>query len=207
LGGTVNAEPKKPKPPIVLWRSAILSPDVDVPSHARLTGLALAEFMDRERPGLGNARPGPSRLAKMTGLSHRTVQRALADLVRLGWIEQTRKGGTDLGGKQYASTYRGIPHDTLTPGPTDPGSHSPDPTTQSHPPHDTDDATPRQGGVAPRAVTDRKIESTERAATSSSSSSRATLSPKSPKRKRKSPMKGEVGDFDDIPPEGLVEWD
>lgn len=96
------------------WRDAVLSKDCRLPSTARLVAVALSMYMDSD--SLGNAFPGPAALAARTGLSPSTVKAQLAVLVREGWIEQTRRGGTDPGSsRRLASVYRGLPRPSGAP--------------------------------------------------------------------------------------------
>ncbi len=97
-----------------MWRDAVLAEDCELPSTARLVAVALSMHMDADT--LGDAYPGPARLARRTGLGQSTVKAALSLLVEQGWIKQTRRGGTAKGSSQRsASVYEGIPRPSTAP--------------------------------------------------------------------------------------------
>jgi len=75
-------------------------PDAGLKPSERLVLLALANHVNKERGGL--AWPGTVRLARMTGLDRRTVQRALASLVNAYGLVQRELGG----GRGQSSRYR-----------------------------------------------------------------------------------------------------
>jgi hypothetical protein len=112
------------------WVDAILSPECDVPSAARLTAIALSRFMDWDT--LGNAYPGPDRLARMTGRHISTVKEHLKQLCELEWLTQTMKGGSRRAEKREASVYQGrYPSHWATGTPNDPSHTAQQPVAES----------------------------------------------------------------------------
>jgi hypothetical protein len=191
--------PRKQRP-VQRWRDAVLSPTCDLPATLRLVALALAQYADWDT--LEDARPGPARLAAMTGASSRTVKRALGELVRRGYITQTSRGGTTAGGKQLASVYRLIPRDT-----TSPVTHehqcqeSADPVTLTTGPRDTDDQTPCHGGTATSQETRSKTEFPDHAA-SAAGRQKAPAASATKRRTRRDPRP--IADFAALYPGGAV---
>jgi hypothetical protein len=73
----------------------------DLPPTQRFVALALSRFMDLDT--LASAYPGNAKLARLTGCSVRTVQRALRDLQDAGWIRCHKAGKGS-----WASLYAGV---------------------------------------------------------------------------------------------------
>jgi hypothetical protein len=85
------------------WRHAVRRSHLRAPVKAVL--VELSEYMDNDT--LGDAYPGPARLARATGYSLVTAKRALKEARERGWIVQTFKGGSRGGKDRHASIYRG----------------------------------------------------------------------------------------------------
>lgn len=75
--------------PAIAWRSALLDVN-DVPSTARLVGVAMAEHASRQT---GELWPSAARIASRTGLSERSVRDHIATLERHGWLVRLNQGG------------------------------------------------------------------------------------------------------------------
>jgi hypothetical protein len=71
----------------LIWTQAIGESDLD--STARHVARALSDFMDRN----GACFPGREKIAKSTGYSVRTVERAIPKLEWKGWLEVERGTG------------------------------------------------------------------------------------------------------------------
>ena len=80
------------------WRNAIFASTLR-PSE-RLVALALEQYMNGASL---TARPSVSTLALASGLSNRTVQRALSELVRNRWLEEAAPASQHL-----ATSYRAL---------------------------------------------------------------------------------------------------
>ena len=76
---------------------------LDLPSHLKYVAIALA---DHARPDGTQARPSQAALAKKTGLTDRSVRRALNELCERGVIAKDRKGRT---GSATSYVFLGVP--------------------------------------------------------------------------------------------------
>lgn len=103
-----HPEPDRERPAVFDWRDAIRLPPegAELPATARWVAMAMSFYMDRDT--LADCYPGPARLAKETGLTQRTVKKAIALLVDRGWLKRTRKGGTKKDGTRVTSCYTGL---------------------------------------------------------------------------------------------------
>lgn len=85
------------------WRADVKTSRL--PPVTRAIILDLSEYMNFD--DLGNARPGPARLADRTGFSQATVKRHLKAAIEAGWIRQLWQGGSTRDGQRAASIYAG----------------------------------------------------------------------------------------------------
>lgn len=97
------------------WQDRFL--EADVPPRAKVVGQAIAN-----RWNGGDSLPIVSTdyLVKATGLTKRTVERALSDLRKAGWIAQARRGGRRgdaTWGSRYRLTYPNPNPPSVTPNP------------------------------------------------------------------------------------------
>lgn len=102
------------------WRDAIRSSELK--PTLRAVARAMTDYMDTDTGE--HAFAGPARLAKDTGLSVKTIKRARAELVELGWLRLVRRGGTTRDGTRSSNEYAASfprPQDSLTGGQGDPG--------------------------------------------------------------------------------------
>lgn len=85
---------------------------LDLPPHLKYVAIALA---DHARPDGSQARPSQAALARKTGLTDRSVRRALHELCERGVIEKVKKGRT---GSATNYTFLGVPQDEVGRTPT-----------------------------------------------------------------------------------------
>lgn len=81
---------------------------LDLPAHLKYVAIALA---DHARPDGSNARPSQAALAKKTGLTDRSIRRALHELCERGVIVKVIQGGN---GSATNYTFLGVPQDANT---------------------------------------------------------------------------------------------
>jgi hypothetical protein len=129
------------------WERAVLDDLTPSTPTVKLVALTLATYSNG-RTG-GNVRPGIQRLAKVTGLSERTIIRSVKELEELGMVACVRRGSSlGRGGKGMASTYQlTVPVD-LGAGADGTGDSSPDHVTPMSP-----DNGPEQVTLTPEQVT------------------------------------------------------
>lgn len=87
--------------PLFTWRSAIASPESELPSTARLVALVLSLHMNERG---ASCFPSVPTIASEAGLSDRAVQKAIGCLKEAGWL-LVNVGGSRQG-KRVTSTYR-----------------------------------------------------------------------------------------------------
>jgi hypothetical protein len=88
--------------PLFTWRLAIASKDSDLPPTVRLAAHTLALHMNTDG---GSCFPSIATLAAESGLSERSVQKAIRHLEDAGWL-RVRLGGSPRGGRRRANTYQ-----------------------------------------------------------------------------------------------------
>lgn len=94
------------------WERELRS--TSLPPRARLVGLALASYANSNGSSI---RPGVEQLVKASGLSRRTVIRAMTELVASRYLEQVSRGRAyGRGGGGFASQYQlTLPTEALLP--------------------------------------------------------------------------------------------
>lgn len=108
------------------WQDALLA------SGVRLRAKAVGQAIANRWNGDGNLpKVTVSHLIRTTGMSQRSVERALSELREAGWVAQARRGGR-RGGETWSSVYR----------PTYPNPNPPTVTSQPA----NSDAQPANGG-------------------------------------------------------------
>jgi hypothetical protein len=128
--------------PLFTWRSAIC--DSSLPPTARLVAFAISFYMNERG---GSCHPGPTRLARDTGLSLRAVKKHLVDLEDTGWLLVVDRGG-QTGERRRANSYEArIPDPPDNPGPVHDlhrtiSPDRPGPVHEMHPCHAADDTDP-----------------------------------------------------------------
>jgi len=96
----------------VLWLRAALASSLS--PATKVVAVGVNRYMDFDY--LDRVRPGTDRLARETGLDRRSVERCLATLVEVGWIEKIggppknngKAGNNGSAGRGRASVYRGL---------------------------------------------------------------------------------------------------
>ena len=107
--------------PLFSWRAAIC--DSDLSSTTRHVALTLSLHMNERG---SSAWPGPTRLARETGLNVSTVKERLRELERTGWLRCVSRGGLK-GETRRANEYEAaLPEPALFPQPGAVGTRCPE---------------------------------------------------------------------------------
>ena len=89
-------------PPLSRFEWERLIRELELPSAMKLTGYALATYVNGDG---SNAHPGIPGLAKATGLHRATVMRTLAQMEEAGFIKAVFRGGAKGTGRGKSTVY------------------------------------------------------------------------------------------------------